>query len=387
MIGDESTIFNAALAMLDLGWAPLPLAPQSKRPIRPYRTWTGPADEETVVSWFDGQEREIGVVLGNPSGGLICRDFDSEDVYSDWRESNKTLADTAPTSKTSRGHHVFVYGDVDQVRDASSTGKSLTIHGRQGHGELKANGYAVLPPSRHVSGQISYTWTIPPWDDVPYVSDLYRAGLVPPPKSNRKPKSDKTPAATEGRFTQEIYRGMGGPLGDRLQEAIRRTLPTGIGQRRDCLFNFVRILKSFPEYRDSRPEHLKSEFEQWFLRAYPIIRTKRFRESWKDFLSLWDYTEHPAGETIAGIWRCCTGDGIERVKELCRILQEIAGSEPFNLDCRTVAALIDRSHVTANNWLNRLVADGVLQLVSRHHYRSKTKGQAREFRYMHRGEK
>src|SRR5262245_49890752 len=49
----------------------------------------------------------IGVVLGQVSGGLCCRDFDVPGAYEKWAESESPIAKRLPTVRTARGMHVY----------------------------------------------------------------------------------------------------------------------------------------------------------------------------------------------------------------------------------------------------------------------------------------
>jgi len=88
----------------------------------------------------------IAVILGEPSEGLICRDFDIKGAYEAWAEAHPAFSKILPTAKTAKGYHVFIY-----VKEFLKT-KVM------GDGELRGNGgYVLLPPSEHPTGP-DYVW-------------------------------------------------------------------------------------------------------------------------------------------------------------------------------------------------------------------------------------
>jgi len=75
------------------------------------------------------------------SGGLVCRDFDLLEGYKSWALEQPELAVSLPTVKTGRGCHVYFVGNVRRI-----------VH--LDDGELRGNGFSVLPPSRHPPGAV-----------------------------------------------------------------------------------------------------------------------------------------------------------------------------------------------------------------------------------------
>lgn len=151
---------SQALALAAMGWALLPIAPRTKEPHagllprgrdgRPSWTLLGlrPASAAEILEWFR-QEPEcgIGVILGEPSGGLVCVDVDHR---SRWPRS-VALPDTVVCSSSTdadgtwRGH-LFYQASAPVARV------------KWPWGELLADGhYAVIPPSVHPSGG-TYGW-------------------------------------------------------------------------------------------------------------------------------------------------------------------------------------------------------------------------------------
>lgn len=145
---------------LSLGFALIPCAPRSKRPVVPWRRYEEePPSREQVYRWFSGgEELNVAVILGRPSGNLIAIDFDDAGLYSEFFDREKVEKATMVV-KTGKGYHVY-FRTVEPVRTA-----------RFGRVEIRGDGgITVLPPSIHPSGKRYELVSIP--DDIPVVEDV-----------------------------------------------------------------------------------------------------------------------------------------------------------------------------------------------------------------------
>ena len=331
----------------ELDWGIIPIMRGTKRPPERFpltQYFQRRATGSELDSLFPA-DRNLAVCLGNVSDGLIVRDFDEVPAYDSWATDHPSLAKRLPTARTARGFHVYFNADVSDVRDLSPGGGSILVGG---DGELKAGGYVLLPPSVHPNGH-RYEWMIEP-DDVPFVSDIQRAGLAP--KGNRCNTSNiKGPGSA--------LAGIGG-LGITVKQAVECSQPTGHGERNHRIFDFCRMLKS-TKLADSTQEELRPAFERWFRLARPRIKTKDFPTSWREFLAIWRIVKTPFGSTMRLIAEDI-GDSIT-VEQLCDALQKRAGDRPFHLDCRTAGKLVGVHYSTASRHLNRLMDSGKLELV------------------------
>jgi hypothetical protein len=330
----------------DNEWSVVPILPRTKRPPEGFRVsqyFNHRPTETAVREWFRS-ECNLAVCLGNVSGGLCVRDFDEVPPYDRWATDYPGLASRLPTVRTARGYHVYFNADVNDVSNLSPSGGSILV-GRDG--ELKSGGYSILPQSTHPTGK-RYQWVNPP-NDIPYISDILAAGLVPKIRN----------------ATQEIV-GLGssstadvGWLDLTVEQAIECSQPTGHGERHFRIFDLCRMLKS-TALVDATEAGLRPVFEHWFRLARPRIKTKRFRTSWIEFLSGWPRVKRSYGATIATIAKRAHGQGIERLESLCRELQLIAGEQPFHLDCRTAGKVLGVHYTSAARWL-RILCDGPLE--------------------------
>ena len=147
-----------ALEYHQRGWSIFPMHMSTKRPaVRWKRYQTHPASKAKIRKWFQEKDYGLGVVFGEVSGGLICRDFDDMDSYHAWATKQPELAETLPTVATSRGRHVFARATAEHIAAVRSLiGKPRRHWGDSGAagGELRCGVgcYSVLPPSMHPSG-------------------------------------------------------------------------------------------------------------------------------------------------------------------------------------------------------------------------------------------
>ena len=169
----SSNMLDAAFHYAALGWSIIPTTPNSKRAaVKWKRCQDRKPDEAQLRDWFgNGQDVGLAVILGNVSGGLVCRDFDKMDAYEEWAAAYPELAKMLPTVATARGRHVyFRAADADLRFFNLPDGE---YRGDSGH-------YCLLPPSQHPDGPV-YTWLVPmPDGSIPFVADVCAASACSP---------------------------------------------------------------------------------------------------------------------------------------------------------------------------------------------------------------
>lgn len=389
--GAMTRFLDAALRYADGGWSIIPIRHRSAKGKEPAcRSWkryqSELPTERTLHRWFNGVQLDgLAVVLGKVSGQLVCRDFDRLDSYESWASRYSGLAATLPTVETARGRHVYFRGDLARIRNLAD-------------GELRGAGYCLLPPSLHPLG-IAYRWTVPlPDRGLPEI-DPHASGLVVGVTETTE-QTEQTDAivgvgekcASESKIANDSRVDI---LGIRsVEEAISATLPTDVGQRNRCIFEFARTLKAIPALSDAAPADLRELVQRWHAQALPVIGTKPFEETWIDFLRGWTRVIYPKGtEPMAQIFADALKREIPRVAQqyeqpdlrilvaLCRELQRAAGDGPFYLSCRTAARLLGVSAMTISRWLFLLDVDGILK-VAQKGGQPDTPRKATRFRYI-----
>ena len=94
---------------LTRGWSIIPTKPDTKKAAGSWKQHqVVRARESKLEKWFgNGENHGLAVVLGQVSGGLVCRDYDVQEAYDRWAAANPGLAATLPTVATARGRHVY----------------------------------------------------------------------------------------------------------------------------------------------------------------------------------------------------------------------------------------------------------------------------------------
>jgi hypothetical protein len=371
---------EAALAYHRAGISVIPLTAAEKVPLRGFkwkRFTVARATEDELTQWFGPpQSPNLGVVLGRISGNLFVRDFDQIDSYFAWAERHADLAVMLPTVSTGRskgGRHVYFHCDPRAIRSHSrGTGTTIALP----DGEVRGDGsYVLAPPSIHPSGQ-QYCWVTPSLV-FPWISDPVAVGLV----------SD-TASCTSAQMPQDIGRlfsvkldlknkNIGGgssaptPTGgatvrpirfnESLKEIIKRTLPTGPGQRHKMILQFARRLKASEGGRAKLPEEMLGEFCEWFAKAVRLVRTKDWKISYAEFCEAWRHSTCPLGSVVSTA--ICDDKAIaplDRLRLAVGRLQMLYGARPFPLSDRTAGQLIGVSKTRARDLLNKLLLSGDL---------------------------
>lgn len=146
---------GAALALVERGWAVLPLVPGGKAPLGqlvPHGWHDASADPALVASWWARQPRaNIGVAC--QMSGLVVIDFDPRDGPDDLHELEDRLGPLPETVRAltgSAGSHILL------------AHPGVELVGRLSPGvEVKSRHYIVVAPSRHPSGR-RYEWEVEP---------------------------------------------------------------------------------------------------------------------------------------------------------------------------------------------------------------------------------
>lgn len=392
----HTDLLHAALGYLRRGWSVIPVRHKpdtaGKQPAVSWRAHQSqrPTEEE-LYKWFaNGRPIDgVAVILGEVSGGLVCRDFDTREGYEQWARAHPELAHTLPTVETARGMHVYF----------RSTWRGYIV---LGDGELRGDSqhYCLLPPSIHPSGS-HYQWDVPWPEDELALIDPREAGFLP--ETERTERTERT-EETEEKESQSNHGvtaygsslsvlSVSLPVGslddDAIEAAIRDTQPSRLSQRNRLLFELARTLKAIPALAGVAVAELRDIVRRWHERALPVIGTKPFDETWADFVAAWPRVQFPKGQEPMklivrradaspppGVAKRYDAPQTRRLIAICQELQRAHGNSPFFLACRTAADLLEMDHATAWRRLEMLVADGVLVVVqsgttqraTRYHY-------------------
>ena len=140
-------IYEDAKRLVNQGFSVLPIKPRDKAPATD--TWKEyqkrkPTDEE-LHEWFDRGDKNIAIVCGRISGGLVVVDFDDPSVLDFLinggidKFSERTLV-----VKTGKGYHAYFRAPESLLQNRRFDNLKIDIKGE--------GGYVVAPPSIHREG-------------------------------------------------------------------------------------------------------------------------------------------------------------------------------------------------------------------------------------------
>ncbi|TXH53889.1 MAG: hypothetical protein E6Q97_12110 [Desulfurellales bacterium] len=308
-----------------------------------------------VVNWYAANPNwGVGIVCGSVSGGLVVRDFDDTKLYDTWLRAY--TGPRLPTVQTSRGYHVY-FRTKQPVRLQKCDG-----------GEIRGEGsYVVAPPSVHQDGGY-YQWHIP-LVDLPVLSvDQCRSIITL--------SSFIHPITPNTHITPIIQ--LDPPPGSPILRAILDCVPTGPGQRNQCLWRLAGKLKAIEQTAELGSDQLKHLLEIWYEKAEPFIRTKGFQKSFEDFAEQWEYRRVPEGVSL--LQRCMeramlspppkrsdgTGKEVQLLAGICRELQKANPEQPFFLSQEALEKITGISQSGVSRKLKILCSLRILSKVSEH---------------------
>ena len=357
-----SPLRAAAAFYRDLGWAVVPVIDK-----KPRVSWKTPPAWQKVEELIDDPETTgLAVILGEPSGDLVARDFDQPGAFEKWKRDHPGLAHTLPIARTGRlegGYHV--YGTMP---DAPL--KKLP------DGELRGNGaIVVLPPSRHPTGS-NYEWINQPVGQPSVVTpaqlNVVIERHIQPSRSEADPKQSRSRSEADPKQTKANTSIAYVEYDASIDRCILKNLPCGPGQRNQCLFDLAMDIRGLLPM-DTPRSYLLEVVKKWHVLALPFIRTKGLVETISDFLIAWGNVRWPSGTLWRSIIEEAIGDTFtlaEEYSELnstARILRALARHHrggPFPLASRKLAEAIGVDcPKTALSRLRVLAAIGLVELV------------------------
>lgn len=363
---------QSALAYRSWGWSVLPVGPD-KKPLGRWRhlRWRLPSDKDIArLITPDSRCCGVGVVLGHASGGLGCRDFDTEAGYHRWATAHPDWADRLPTVRTARGYHVYHRTPFEAFRKYQDG----DYRGDSAH-------FALLPGSVHPSGHV-YSWLGKhpgPFDF--HLVDPRVAGLLAdnpvgacketPPACGPTLAVDhmqllSLPLSSLPQGGESIRRELlqGTEFSQPVREAVFRSLPSRTGERNGCLWRLAGELKAL-DARMTAAEWA-DVFGLWWKLASPVVATKDRETSWADFVTALRNRTSPAGGLRKALANRCTSAGGDTAARLRTVCTELAARSPggvFFLSERMAANAIGVTKTPARRQIEKAVAVGWLEVV------------------------
>ena len=375
-------MLTEALDYTHRGWAIFPCRAGEKRPATRNGFKAATIGREAIEKWWTRQpDYNVGLATGEPSG-LVAVDVDprhgGDRTLAALVDEHGDLPET-PTVETGGDglHYLFAHpGGIVRSR-SNALGRGV---------DVKADGaYIVAPPSRHPSGKL-YRWIVSP-DHTPAPLPEWMRSLLQSEKIDVIDVKDDCCASC---ISAALPVCVSMSLCHWVEESIRATLPEGAGRRNAAIFAYVRRLRAHPELATATPAELRAHALAWHKAAAPAMSGEHGPDdTWADFWYGWERVKYPhgAGPLAEALNRgdaaeppaCAAeyGEAARRLAGLCRELQRVAGDGPFYLAYRSTGDLLGIDRNRAGRLLGMLVADGVLNLISK----GRT-GRASEYRFV-----
>ena len=146
-------VLAAALDYIARGWSPIPIPHREKGPL--IDAWQDiRVNAETAAAYFNGAKQNVGIILGEASGGLTDLDLDCPEAIA---AAPYILPRTAVFGRATKPASHWVYRtNLHETKDRAAikfmgSDKTGLLEVRMGAGGLASQ--TVFPPSTHVSGE------------------------------------------------------------------------------------------------------------------------------------------------------------------------------------------------------------------------------------------
>lgn len=335
------------------------------------------ADRKYLKSLATGN---IGVIQGDPSGGIASLDIDCDGDDEEFLALNPELRETL-RSRGARGSNVWFYpeGEVPPSCKLKRNG--------QAWGEWRHNGCQTIVAGMHPDGH-PYTLLCdkPPiryaFSKLKFPSGVTAPFLSSPVFKETEPNRTEPQTVVSVPSVPSVpsVSGNGGIAKDVIESLLKGTIPGATHTNHEKLFTFARRVKAY-ELRRQKPidaPEMREIFSYWYERAKGCLRSElSWEEYFFEFMEGYGDVKQPAGCDIVDIaWRAANAapppaealtladPQLQKLVSLCRILAALSQPEPFFIACRTVQRLFElASHERAARWLRMLQAKGFIEEV------------------------
>ena len=320
------------------------------------------------------KDGNIGVALGEKSGGLCVIDFDVGEYVQPFLDLNPHLKATLQTHGA-RGRSLWIRfkGNFPQK---SSKLKSLT--GKE-IGEFRGNGNQSIVWGIHPGTKEPYKFVVEkPVTEIEFDEINWTGEIANPPRCTEGTEETEGTEVTQVMSSvpsvssvSSVHCDWSSPI-KTLEDAIRCSLPVTQHQNNHRLFVFARAILALESQEGTfTPQQLRDAFNQWYARAVDFLRPDQTKEDYlMEFLNARQHAKFPlGGNAIPEAWKLAQelplppeaeqfeNQQRRQLVAFCRQLQILAGDEPFYLSSRTCQRLFDqKSHTTAATWLQALCA-------------------------------
>ena len=329
------------------------------------------------------KEGNIGVALGEASGGLCAIDIDDDKFVEPFRWSN-------PGLETLQTHGAR--GSVFWVRfKGSYPQRTVKLKTESGEdvGEFRSTGSQSIIWGIHPDTQRPYEFILKePVVEVGFNSIKWPDQIKKYPQCTEEDAShsvssvssvSSVPSVSSVSSVSSVH---GWTFRVRtLEDLLRCSKPSKRKVNNKLLFFFARGVKALEaQGGEFTGEQLRNVFDQWHSRATKFLRPGQTKEGYfVEFLNAYRGAKFPlGGKAPTQAWKLAQeqplpseagqfeNPKLRLLVAFCRQLQILNGSEPFFLSCRVCQGLLEQeSHTTAAKWLQALCAMRIIKEIEK----------------------
>ena len=312
----------------------------------------------------------IGVVLGERSGGLCAIDLDKDALIKPFLAANPQLNDTLQTHGA-RGRVFWLRfkGDYPKatIKLKTSSGEDV--------GKIRSNGSQSIIWGIHRGTGQPYQFVVKQRAvEVDFNSIEWPVEIVNKPGAancteEQKIQKSRSPDELKS-STYKVHPGFHSTINS-IDDALRVSMPNKKRENNACLFKLARAIKTL-EVKGQTFDlpKLEAVFNQWHTQALEFLREGQTKEDYYlEFMNACQRAKFPlGGEWVAAAWeqaklRPLPAEAMRFENPDMRLLiaflkqmQEVRGAEPFFITYRDCAALLGhKTHATVATWLGALV--------------------------------
>lgn len=322
----------------------------------------------------------IGVALGDVSGGLCTIDVDADELIQPFLAVNPRLTETLQT-RGSRGRVFWIRFTGGYP---GHTFKLKTHSGGEA-GEFRSTGSQSIIWGIHPDTKQPYRFVI----KKPVTTLEFHLLHWPPEIKNSFKMADCTEGTEETeeqthRRTEELKScaPVRAPFHSRInciEDALQVSLPNKKRENNACLFKLARAIKTLEIKHEKKFDisQLERTFDEWYRRSEKFLRDGQDKESYYlEFMNACQRAKFPLGGVrVAEAWAKANSQPLpsealrfenpkfQLLIAFLKELQAMAGSEPFFITLRDCAALLQQqSHSTVAVWLGALTKLGYIKV-------------------------
>ena len=356
----------------------------------------------------DLEKGNIGVALGDKSGGLISIDWDEDGILDEFLRINPAINQTL-VSKGKRGGNVWyrmiggyplsivnLKKQADRVGEWRSSGGQTIIHGRH------PDGHQYQLVQKLPAKLISFDQIVWP-ERVTSPVSIGESRLIEVDYL-KEAKSEETNDHPHTAFSNPLSSSvilcpLLSSSVKSVEDCIRLSVPTEPNKNNAALFKFARCIKTLEalEMREFTPEEHVDALDRWHNEANSrnVLRVGQSRDQYlMEYLESYPKVKHLVADNalLKGAWALAndpqayqpdsskhfTSPILHRIVSWCYYIQRLADERGviWFLSCRDAGRYLGVSHTEANQMIKMLIRFKILSEVEK-----STHAEARRLKY------